>query len=271
MTHGGATFGAVNSEDAGWRVVEVTETGSTNADLVALAHQGEPPGLVLVAGHQTAGRGRLGRSWSAPPGASLLVSALLGPPRGSPVHGATWAVALAAGDACAAVAGVEAELKWPNDLVVGDRKLAGILAEAVVADGEVVAVVVGMGLNVTWPDPAELPGELAARVVALNHLTGAPVDRGAVLERYLQELRAYVHLWEHAPAALRLAYRHRLATIGRQVRVELPDGVFAGRAVDLDPDGALEVEVEGGERRTVRAGDVVHLRPGDVPPPEVGR
>jgi BirA family transcriptional regulator, biotin operon repressor / biotin---[acetyl-CoA-carboxylase] ligase len=262
VTDGGATFGALNGEDAGWRVVEVAETGSTNADLAALAEQGERPGLVLVAGHQTAGRGRLGRSWSAPPGASLLVSALLGLPAEAPVHGATWAVGLAAQDACEAVAGVRPELKWPNDLMVAERKLAGILAEAVVRQGQVVGVVVGMGLNVTWPDPDELPGDLADRVVALNHLTGAPVDRAALLRGYLRELGVYVHLWEHAPAALWLAYRHGLGTLGREVRVELAGETFSGRAVDLDHDGALVVEVAGGARRTVRAGDVVHLRPG---------
>jgi len=239
----------------------VAETGSTNADLLALAAAGEPAGLVLVADHQTAGRGRLGRTWSAPPGASLLVSVLLELPAGSPVHGATWAVGLAARDACGEVAGVTPELKWPNDLMVGDRKLAGILAEAVLRHGEVAGVVVGMGLNVAWPPVDELPGELAGRVVALNHLTAAPVDLEAVLTAYLERLARYVSLWEDQAGALVQAYRSGLATIGRAVRVELPEGSFTGTAVDLDQDGALVVEVLGGERRLVRAGDVVHLRP----------
>jgi BirA family transcriptional regulator, biotin operon repressor / biotin---[acetyl-CoA-carboxylase] ligase len=239
----------------------MAETGSTNADLLALADAGEPAGLVLVTDHQRAGRGRLGRTWSAPPGASLLVSVLLDLPGAAPVHGATWAVGLAARDACSDVTGVRPELKWPNDVMVGERKLAGILAEAVLRHGRVAGVVVGMGLNVTWPLPAELPGELAERVVALNHLTGRPVDREAVLAAYLQRLAERVGAWEARPAELAAAYRQGLDTLGKAVRVELPDGAFTGTAVGLDGEGALIVELADRSRRVVRAGDVVHLRP----------
>ena len=243
-------------------MLRVAETGSTNADLLALAADGEPPGLVLVTDHQTAGKGRLGRGWSAPPGASLLVSVLLSLPAGAPVHGATWAVGLAGRDACAEVTGVVPELKWPNDLMVGERKLAGILAEAVVAGGGVVdGVVVGMGLNVSWPAATDLPGELAERVVALNHVTGSPVDREAVLDAYLRHLGGRVAEWEEQPDELVDAYRGALGTLGREVRVELAGETLVGMAVDVDHEGALVVVRAGGERHVVRAGDVVHLRP----------
>src|SRR5690349_15935960 len=117
-------------EGTRFRVRWVDETGSTNHDLLAAARAGEPEGLVLVADHQSAGRGRLGRVWEAPPGASLLMSILLRPVLGlADAHAVTAAVGLAAAYACEAVAGFRPGLKWPNDLVVGPRKLAGILAE----------------------------------------------------------------------------------------------------------------------------------------------
>jgi BirA family transcriptional regulator, biotin operon repressor / biotin---[acetyl-CoA-carboxylase] ligase len=196
-----------------------------------------------------------------PPGASLLVSVLLRPPPGAPLHGATWAAGLAARHACATTTGVVADLKWPNDLLVGERKLTGILSEALVADGVVAAVVVGTGINVNWPPVEDLPQELAGVVVSLNHLVGRPVDRERVLQEYLEALHVYVRLWERAPAELATAYRSTLATLGRAVSVQVASGSITGRAVDVDDEGALVVETAGGHRRVVRAGDVVHLRP----------
>lgn len=251
------------------RVVWVAETGSTNADLLARARSGAPDGEVLVADHQTAGRGRLGRTWEAPPGASLLVSILVRPtlPVGQ-AHLLTVALGMAAVAGLEQVAGVVAALKWPNDVVapdsqVGagplDRKLGGILAESVVSEGRLDAVVIGMGLNVRWPEV--LPPELAQLAVAANHLSGVPVERAALLatvllafERELEDLEA-----DDGPAQLRVRYRARCRTIGREVRVELPDGSFTGLAEDVADDGHLVVATDDG-RREVAAGDVVHLR-----------
>jgi biotin-[acetyl-CoA-carboxylase] ligase BirA-like protein len=183
--------------DVRWR----PETGSTNADLLALAADGAPEGVVLVADHQTAGRGRLGRVWSAPPGASILLSVLLRPDVGlDHAHALTTAVALSAVEACATVAGVRPGLKWPNDLVVAvpaaggaERKLAGVLAESTLSGHRFAAVVVGIGINVNWPD--ELPTEIADVAVALNHLTGAPVDRNDLVAAFLTGLdRRYASL-----------------------------------------------------------------------------
>jgi BirA family biotin operon repressor/biotin-[acetyl-CoA-carboxylase] ligase len=230
------------------------ETGSTNQDLLALAAQGAPEGVVLVTDHQTAGRGRLGRQWQAPPGASLLVSVLLRPALAiADGHLLTAAVGVAAAEACEQVAGVTPALKWPNDLVLDDRKLGGILAESTVGGDRFDAVVVGLGLNVSWP--AELPPDLASSAVSLGHAVGHDVDREELLGAFLTRLDR----WYPPGTDLAARYRELLGTIGREVRVTLPDGDLEGRAVDVTPHGHLVVESDG-TRRTVTAGDVVHLR-----------
>lgn len=212
-----------------WRITRVGETGSTNADLLAAARGGEPAGLVLVAGHQTAGRGRLDRQWEAPPGTNLLLSILLrptGPPE-------TWfrvtmAFAVAACDALQGL-GVDAGIKWPNDLVIDDRKVAGVLAES---DGAG-AVVVGMGCNVGWPKKGQLPG--AVSLVSL----GIDVTPSFVLEFVLD---AFDPASIDAPDLLD-RYRARCATTGRDVEIVLPDGsTVVGRATGVDDEGLLVVE-----------------------------
>jgi BirA family biotin operon repressor/biotin-[acetyl-CoA-carboxylase] ligase len=222
-------------------VVRVAETGSTNADLLDAARAGAPHGAVLVADHQTAGRGRLGRTWEAPPGANLLVSILfrhdLDPP-----HRLTQRVALAAARACDAVAGVSVTLKWPNDLLLDGAKLAGILAQVSASrPGPPDAVVVGLGLNVGWAP------EGAARLPRGT--------RDEVLAALLAELAA-------APADLAGEYRRRLATLGQRVRVELAGGTtLEGTALDVEADGRLVVVDACAITHRVDTGDVVHLRP----------
>lgn len=237
------------------------EIDSTNRWVLEQARAGAPEGLVAVADHQTAGRGRLGRSWTAPPGASLLVSVLLRPdlPPES-LHLVTAAVALAASDGGRKVAGVESSLKWPNDLLVGDRKLAGVLAEADLGARGGGAVVVGIGINVNWP--GELPPDLAATATSLDRVAGHEVDREALLVELLVGLEGrYAGLGgESGRAALASEYRTRCSTIGREVRVELADESFTGTAADVNDAGQLLVTTDVC-LRTVSAGDVVHLRP----------
>lgn len=250
-----------------WDVRRFASIDSTNTALLAAARDGAAEGLVYVADHQTAGRGRLDRRWEAPPGSSLLVSVLLRPSIApADAHRVTAAVGLAASDACASVARFDARLKWPNDLVVDDRKLGGILAEAVVEGGRVRAVVVGMGLNVNWPSP--LPDDLAATATACNLVAGHEVDRDALLDAFLDRLGARYDALDSASTLDDV--RARSATLGRDVRVELPgDRVLVGRAADLADDGALLVETRPGEVIRVSVGDVVHLRPtdrGSAPP-----
>lgn len=225
----------------------MAETDSTNRVVLDLAAAGAPEGIVVVAGFQADGRGRHGRAWEAAPGSSLLVSVLLRPgPALAPArrHLAVAAVALAARDACAAVAGLVPGLKWPNDLVVGDAKLAGILAQA---SGD--AVVVGLGLNVSatapWP-----PG-----AVSVEQAAGRAVDADALLSDLLPALSRRYGDW----ATVASDHRRACTTLGRTVRVELADESFTGTAADITDDGHLLVDV-GMCIRTVTAGDVVHLR-----------
>ena len=259
----------------------IAQTGSTNADVLELARQGEPEGIVVVADHQTAGRGRRGRTWEAPPGASLMLTVLLRPP--AEVAGlVTMAVALSAAEAVEELAGIAPRLKWPNDLIwpgegrAPDRKLAGVLAEADWPAGSTIAggwsppgpgqrvvVAVGIGINVDWG--GSMPPELAATAVALDELTApdpAPT-RAELLVGFLHRLdRAYVDLVDGEGAtALRAAWEDRSATIGQQVRVDLGTDDIVGTAVGVTGEGHLVVETLDGERRVLAVGDVVHLRP----------
>lgn len=242
---------------------------STNRYLLEAARAGAPEGVVAVADHQSAGRGRLGRRWEAPAGTNLLVSVLLRPEL--PVdqgHLASAVVALAALDAVDLELGLELMVKWPNDLLAADgRKLAGVLAEAdwaSAAPGTPPAppVVVGIGINVNWPDgDTDLPDELAGTTTSLRQLAGRVVDRERLLGALLGALEPRVADLGTVVgrAAQADALRARCATVGTRVRVELPDHRFEGVATDLTPEGHLVVESDG-VLRTVVAGDVVHVR-----------
>ena len=242
-----------------WEIRHFAEIDSTNTYVRREARHGAPEGLVAVADHQTAGRGRLDRRWESPPGANLLTSVLLRPACASgDLHLCSGAVALAAADACRDVARVEPDLKWPNDLLVGEAKVAGVLAEAEFDGPRLAAVVVGIGINVAWPGPPEAGG------TCLDDAGGEaqPVDKAVLLERMLEGLSARRLLLDDEDGRRGLAdeVRRRCATLGRRVRVTLPDGELTGVAEAIDDDGRLVVEAASGPR-AVSAGDVVHLRP----------
>jgi BirA family transcriptional regulator, biotin operon repressor / biotin---[acetyl-CoA-carboxylase] ligase len=223
---------------------------STNRYLIEEAARGAPAGTVAVADEQTEGRGRLGRSWLAPPGASLLVSVLLRP-RLAPERLAllTMAAGLAAIDAVAAIGGFDARLKWPNDVVVDDKKLAGILAEKV---GD--AVVIGMGLNVQWES---FPDELAGVATACNRHSNHPVRRDDLLVSWLGALQVRLDALDRIVEDARA----HSATLGRRVLVETEGRAFAANAIELTDEGHLVVRDDEGNERVVAAGDVIHLRP----------
>jgi BirA family biotin operon repressor/biotin-[acetyl-CoA-carboxylase] ligase len=238
-----------------WRIRRFDEIDSTNRYVLDAARDGAEAGLVVVAEHQRAGRGRRGRSWTAPAGSSLLMSVLLRPRLAADeVQVVTMAAAVALVDAVRAVAGVDADLKWPNDLLVGDRKLAGLLAEAdITGSGTVRAVVVGIGCNVHWDG---FPAELDAYATACDREAGRRIDRSALLDAFLTAFASRIDTLE----TVRGDYRARLATLGRAVRVELADATVEGIATDVDGHGRLVVQPEEGPPVVVAAGDVVHLR-----------
>jgi len=243
---------------ARWQVDRVPETGSTNADVAAAARAGAAEGLVVAADHQTAGRGRLGRSWDTPRGAGLAVSALLRP-AGVPAHRWPWLPLLtgvAVVEALRIHPGVETVLKWPNDVLLDGSKLAGILVERVeTTTGP--AAVVGIGVNVSAaPEGAAC---LAAQ-------TGPDVvDPEAVIAALVDRLSSRYEAWrgqDGDPAAwLAAAYGDVCDTLGREVRADLPGGATVeGRAVDVDAAGRLVLMTATGAA-AVGAGEVVHIRP----------
>ncbi|MGZ4426834.1 MAG: biotin--[acetyl-CoA-carboxylase] ligase [Nocardioidaceae bacterium] len=245
----------------GWRVEVLDASPSTNAAVADRARRGEDEGLVVAAEHQTAGRGRLDRVWVTPARAALTFSVLLRP---GAVPAARWPwlpllAGVAAVEGVRRAAGVDAVLKWPNDVLVGDGKLAGILVERVESAGALAAVV-GIGLNVS-STRAELPVETATSL-ALEGATS--LDRTALLAAILAALRDEYDVWRVArgdPAgSLRPSYTRLCATVGQQVRVALPGGgQLTGEATGVDDGGRLEVATPDGPR-VLGAGDVVHLR-----------
>jgi BirA family biotin operon repressor/biotin-[acetyl-CoA-carboxylase] ligase len=267
-----------------WRdITVVAETGSTNADLAAAADAGAAEGAVLVAEVQLSGRGRLDRSWVAPPRSGLMFSVLLRPvvdPQrlgwlplltGVAVASAVRRMTARAreGDFGAPTGdvAVDARLKWPNDVLVGERKLAGILAERVgtPAGG---AVVVGVGLNVSLRAD-ELPVPTAT---SLTLEDAAFTDREPLLRAILRELDLWYGAWcaaggdpdaaGPATGGLRQAYEELCATLGRPVRVQLPAGrTIDGMAGGIDAAGCLLVRTADREQ-AISAGDVVHVRTG---------
>ena len=229
-------------EPDGWRVEVVSCVGSTNAAVAERARAGEPHGLVVVAEEQTGGRGRLDRSWLSPPRAGLTFSVLLRPSLEPELLGwvPLWG-GLAVAMAVREHAEVEAVLKWPNDVLIEGRKVAGLLAEVV--DG---AVVLGIGLNVTTKR-AELPHE-GATSLALEGAVSA--DRDTLLKAILRSLSGV--LGDRNTTS----YRELCSTLGRLVRVELPgDRSVEGMAESVDDVGRLVVA-----GTAYAAGDVVHLR-----------
>jgi len=247
-------------------ISHVAETGSTNADLFARASDPTAPQQILVTDHQNAGRGRQARTWHDEEKNSVLMSALVR----LPIHVACL-IPIVMG--VAAIDGLEAavpelglaqpvKLKWPNDLVVpglGDRKLAGILAEAAPPDRSMMPIVVGIGMNLAWSQPP--PAEIADKAVTLQDLTpaGSPVvDRWDVVQRIVTAFDQRLSQTEANPANILDEYRKRCVTIGRTIRLETPSGDITGRATGVEDSGALLVKTESGVE-IVTAGDAHHI------------
>jgi BirA family biotin operon repressor/biotin-[acetyl-CoA-carboxylase] ligase len=246
-----------------WRTLDVVaETGSTNADLLARSAAGDDiRGAVLAAEYQTAGRGRHGRVWTAPPRSQISVSVGVDT---STVPAEAWgwlplATGVAIVESMTAAAGVSAGLKWPNDVLAGDGKLAGVLAEVSPRGG---VIVVGIGLNVTL-QPRELPDVGAT---SLAQLGAAELDRNVLLTALLENLGEQIGRWRAAGGAdekLISTYRTLSVTLGSRVKADLPgERTIVGTATSVDYWGRLIIDT-GDEALTVSAGDITHLRPED--------
>jgi len=250
----------LNTHDMGQTLHCFEEIASTSDLAKELAEQGAPHGEVVVAERQTAGRGRRGRPWESPPRKNLYLSAVLRPelpPRRAPEL--TLVAAIAVCEACRQ-ARVDAGIKWPNDVLAGERKLAGILTELAAEPDAVHWVVLGIGVNLNT-EPEDFPPELRATATSLRIERGQPVPRALFTAALLTQLEQWLDRHaEEGFGAIRDAWRERSATLGREVRVEVDGGEVDGVAEDLDDSGALVVRA-GGRRIHVSAGDVRLLRP----------
>ena len=278
-----------------WDVRRVPETGSTNADLSQLAQKGAPSGTVLVADYQTHGRGRHSRKWESPPGETLLFSILLRPAcRVEDFGWLTQLAGLSICDVCRDFTGVEAWLKWPNDVLAREKKLAGILAEAIFGKGTDHALVLGVGFNINWPKSAETAIASASQfrfpAISLLDLLASqaeaetqgaplaatrspapqspapqPLDTMAVLDAFLGNFKLRLDQIEQPGwhQSLRAEVKRRSATIGQKVMVELKEKSILGKAVDISLTGALVLEPQdgpAGRRVEIMAGDVIHAK-----------
>ncbi len=239
----------------GRNLVYLPETGSTNDEARRLAEAGAPEGTLVLAEHQTAGRGRLGRRWEAPAGSSLLLSLIFRPDLApNQVQRLTMACGLAVTDAVERQTGLAAGLKWPNDIVVGGAKAGGMLTEVGLRGSRLEYVVVGIGLNVNL-DPQHLPPGLLMPATSLSHALGQPVDRLALLWAFLSAVEMR-YLALRAGCLPHTEWAQRLVTLGQLVTVSAPGMCVEGVAEGVNADGALLVRRDDGRLETVLAGDV---------------
>jgi BirA family biotin operon repressor/biotin-[acetyl-CoA-carboxylase] ligase len=238
-----------------WRIEHFDELPSTNSELARRWRAGEVAGAVLLADFQSDGKGRRDREWLAPSGSSLLCSILLEVESADVASFAPFTVALAAKNALESLMNISVGLKWPNDLLVGEFKLAGVLSEYLV-EGVRQAVVVGIGVNLTFSGPE---GVRATSV--LNEVGSAPAPR-VLLNAMLEELNLRLELLnsDSGRSELRAEYEAALVTLGQVVNVTMNDEAISGFAQGIDKSGRLIVATTDGEVHCT-VGDVIHLRP----------
>lgn len=232
-------------------------TGSTNDEAKHLAANGAPQGTVVIAGHQTGGRGRMGRSFHSPAGLGIYLSVILRPDCApADLMHLTCAAAVAMCDAVEAAAGLRPGIKWTNDLVYGKRKLGGILTElSLDASGTVNYAVVGIGINCRHT-PEDFPPELKDMAGSLSMVTGKPVDAAAVAAAMIEALYSMDQHLLTGKAAIMDRYRAGCVTIGKEVSIHRFEEVRHGTAVSVDDEGALTVRFPDGHTETVAAGEV---------------
>ncbi|HET7286864.1 MAG TPA: biotin--[acetyl-CoA-carboxylase] ligase [Pyrinomonadaceae bacterium] len=234
------------------KVLRYESLPSTNTELARMASEGAAEGVAILADEQTAGRGRLQRAWSSPKGAGLYFSILLRPR--IPVDLwplITFMAALAVGDALQEAAGLRTDIKWPNDLLSGERKICGILSEAIETPAGR-AVIVGIGINLT---PSAFP-----EATSVAEATGVRPDREAILAALLSALTRWYSLLGEREKIVAAWSSRSSYTMGKLVQVNNGDEVWQGTTCGVEPDGALRLRTMSGEIKVVRAGDVQSLR-----------
>jgi BirA family biotin operon repressor/biotin-[acetyl-CoA-carboxylase] ligase len=238
----------------GQAVVCYETIDSTNTLASTLAQQGAVEGTLVIANAQTAGRGRLGRRWTSPPGSSLLFSLVFRPAlEMRRVQGLTMVCGLGVRQAMRELTGLPAQLKWPNDLMLRGRKVGGVLTELGAVGTHLDYAVVGVGLNVNW-DAASLPKEFHA--TSLQHELGRPSARIALLQAALLAIeRRYLAL-QAGEWPVR-EWAAALDTLGQRVELRTGEGILRGLAQGVDEEGALLVRGDDGGTRRVLVGDVV--------------
>ncbi|HET8924099.1 MAG TPA: biotin--[acetyl-CoA-carboxylase] ligase [Candidatus Acidoferrum sp.] len=244
----------------GKRIHHFFKTDSTNRVALELGHAGEPEGAVVLAEEQAAGRGRAGRSWHSERAAGIYVTLLLRP-RLAPVQAPllTMMAGLAAHSAVQALTGLEADLKWPNDLLIRGKKAGGILTEMYAEPGQIRFVIVGIGLNV---NQEKFPGELSNLATSLRIETGKPQSRMELLVRLLREFESdYNQLLQEGVAGVIKKFE-AISSYAKGKRVRVSNGAesYTGTTAGLGPDGLLHVRRDDGQLVTVIAGDVAEAR-----------
>lgn len=237
---------------AGREIVYFEEVDSTNRYARALAREGAAHGTLVLADTQTAGRGRRGRGWISPSGSSISMTLILRPDMPpAQVAKLSLLTALATANAIRQATGLDARIKWPNDIVIGGKKVCGMLLEMDATPEKVESIVAGVGINV---HQTQFPDEIAHSASSLDLLAGRRVSRSDIVRAFLQE---YERAWALGDDAMMRAYRERSATIGQRVQVIGLDGAYTGIAQGVTESGSLLVRPdEGGEVREVLAADV---------------
>jgi len=236
---------------AGCEIAYFEETDSTNRQARMLAKDGAKHGTLVIADTQSAGRGRRGRGWISPAGEGVFMSLIVRPnEQPSQVAKMSLTLALAVGRAIEQVTGLDARIKWPNDIVIDGRKVCGLLLEMDATAEKVESIVAGVGINV---HQTQFDEEIAHTASSLDLLAGKRVSRSAIVRAFLAEFERAMAL---ADEAMMDAYRARSATIGQTVQVIGLNGTYTGTAKGITQSGTLLVELETGEVREVLAADV---------------
>ena len=232
------------------------ETDSTNTQAKLLAAKGAPHGTVLIAGQQTGGRGRMGRTFQSPPGMGVYLSVILRPDcMPSELMHLTCAAGVAMMEAVEKASGIRPQIKWINDLVVGSKKLGGILTEMSVEHGTVQYAVVGIGIN-CLQTPGDFPPKITEIATSLSQAAGHPVPPEKLAAAMVEALWHMDRMLLEDKTRIMAAYRKHCITLGRQVQVVRGDTIRKGRAVDLDEDGGLIITYPDGSSEVVSSGEV---------------